>query len=271
MSDQNKQISVTFELLEQILAAGLSTTTTRLLISMIYMQDRENLWRSDEYFIHKPQDAKMWAFGAELRALVGPTGSNNAKSLKKLIEEVDGRGLFDAVSLTDRNTQIHWQFSRDVHEMMACRWLGPDFALLDLDKVRACGSIITLDLYCRVRNLRKKRVPEFELPLEVRWRDYRQKFLGSLQQVVTMENTIAFVGLEWVRRAEGRQRLLVRLRHKGTTWYPDKIRYWSMNARVFRVSSNEIAEIDGRNLRQYALPGESPGQVEANLRKNLAE
>lgn len=269
MTTQNTHVSITFELLEQILAAGLSITTTRLLIGMIYMQDRADLWRSDDLHIRNPEEARTWAFGAELRALVGPAGSNNARSLKRLIAEVAGRGLFDEIALTDRNSRIRWQFDRRVHEMMVARWLGVNFALLDIENVRACGTTTSLDLYCRLRNLRKHPIPEFELPLEARWCDHRLKFLRALQHVVTMENTTAFVALEWVRRGEGCQRLLVRLRHKGTTWYPDKIRYWSLNARVFRVSPTEIAEIDGGDLRCYAIPGEDPALVEENLRKNL--
>lgn len=269
MSTQNTKISITFEFLAQILAAGLSTTTTRLLIGMIYMQDRADLWRSDDLYVHNPEMARSWAFGAELRALVGPAGSNNARPLKKLVAEVAERGLFDEITLSDKNSRIHWQFSNTVHEMMAVRWGGPDFALLDIENVRACGSMTPLDLYCRVRNLRNHPIPEFELPLEGRWCDRRSKFMRGLQQVVTMENTTAFVGLEWVRTGQGCQRLLVRLRHKGTTWYPAKIRFWSLNARVFRVSPSEITEIDGQDLRCYAIPGENPAQVEANLKKNL--
>jgi hypothetical protein len=212
----------------------------------------------------------MWAFGAELRALVGPAGSGNARCLKILIAEVADRGLFDELALTEGNSRIHWQFSKCVHEMMASRWLGADFALLDLEKVRACSSLTTFDLYCRVRNLRNHPIPEFELPLESRWCDFRKKFLKNLRQVVIAEDTMAFVGLEWVRRGEGSQRLRVRLRHKGTTWYPDKLRYWARNARVFRVSPYEITEIDGQDLTNYAMSGENSEQVEANLRKNLA-
>lgn len=270
MSTQNTQVSITSELLEHILAPGISITTARLLIGMIYMQDRADLWRSDDRFVEVPKAARTWAFGAELRALVGPVGANNARSLRKLIAEVTGRGLFDDIRLTDRNSRLRWQFGKSIHEMMASRWFIADFALLDVKNVRACSSMSTLDLYCRVRNLRNHPIPEFELPLEGRWCDHRLKFLQALQQVVTMENMTAFVGLEWVRRGESCRRLLVRLRHKGTTWYPDKIRYWSINARVFRVSPSEITEIDGRDLRHYAISDESPEQVEANLRKNLA-
>lgn len=269
MSTQNTYVSITFNLLEQILAAHLSITTTRLLIAMIYMQDRADLWRSDDLYIRNPEEAATWAFGAELRALVGPVRSNNARSLEKLIDEVAGRGLFDEITLTDRNSRLSWRFSKTVHEIMALRWSGENFALLDIDNVRACRSATTLDLYCRVRNLRKSCIPELELPLEARWCDHRAKFLFALQQVVSMENTTAFVGLEWVRRGVASQRLLVRLRHKGTTWYPAKIRYWAVNARVFRVSPTEIIEIDGEKFEHYAIAGEEPTLVEANLRKNL--
>ncbi|MCA1334947.1 hypothetical protein [Pseudooceanicola marinus] len=269
MTTQNTHISITFNLLEQILAAKLSITTTRLLIAMIYMQDRADLWRSDDLYIQNPEEAATWAFGTELRALVGPAGSNNARSLKKLVDEVAGRGLFDEITLTDRNSRLSWRFSKTVHEMMALRWSGENFALLDIEKVRACRSPTTLDLYCRVRNLRKSRIPEFEMPLEGRWCDHRVNFLCAMQQVVTLENTTAFVGLELVRRGEGSQRLLVRLRHEGTTWYPAKIRFWAFNARVFRVSPTEIIEIDGENFENYAITGEDPALVEANLRKNL--
>ena len=270
MDTQNTQISITFELLERILAAGLSIATTRILICMIYVQDREALWSTDDRFMQNPEEAKMWAFGTELRSLVGPTGSNNARSLKNLVSEVGNRGLFDELFLTDRNSRIHWQFNRSVHELMALRWLGQNFALLDLEKVRACGSMTTLDLYCRVRNLRNHPIPEFEMPLEARWCDHRKKFLLGLQKIVAMENTTAFVGLEWIRRGNNRRRILVRLRNETTTWYPNKLRYWSFNARVFRVSDSEITEIDSRDLRRYVIPGEMPDQVETNLKRNLA-
>lgn len=269
MNTQNTYVSITFNLLEQILAAKLSITTTRLLIAMIYMQDRADLWRSDDLYIQNPDEAATWAFSTELRALVGPAGSNNARSLKKLVDEVAGRGLFDEINLTDRNGRLSWQFSKAVHEIMALRWSGENFALLNIENVRACRSTTTLDLYCRVRNLRKSCIPEFKLPLKGRWCDRRAKFLGALQQVVTMENTTAFVGLEWVRCGAASHRLLVRRRHEGTTWYPAKIQFWAFNARVFRVSPTEIIEIDGGNFEHYAIAGEDPALVEAALRKNL--
>ncbi|WP_425072422.1 hypothetical protein [Sagittula sp. S175] len=270
MTTQNRQVSITFDLLEQILAAGLSITTMRLLIGMIYMQDRADLWRSDDLYLQHPEQAKTWAFCAELRSLVGPVGANNARSVKTLIAETAGRGLFEEITLSDLNRQIHWQFCGSVHAMMSTRWLGANFALLDVENVRACRTPMSLELYCRLRNLRKHPIPEFELPLTERWSVHRPKLMPALKQVVAMENTTAFVGLELVRQGVEYQRLRLRFRHKGTTWFPEKIRFWSLGARVFRVSPDEIVEIDGKDFRCYAIPGENPTKVEANLRKNLA-
>ena len=59
MDNQNTQVSVSFELLEHVLAAKLSITTKRLLIGMTYMQDREELWRSDDRYIQNLEQAKM--------------------------------------------------------------------------------------------------------------------------------------------------------------------------------------------------------------------
>ncbi len=269
MSTNNTYISISFELLENILAAGFSITTTRLLIGMIYTQDRSDLWRSDNLYMIHPAEAETWAFGAELRKLVGPAKANSAAPLNALIAEVEGSGLFNEILMTHGNRRIRWCFSPAVHEKMALRWLGEDFALLDIHHVAACRTLTTLDLYCRARNLRKHPIPEFTIPLERRWCDCRRDHFQALKQVAGMIGTTFFVGLEWERRGEGIQRLRIRLRHEGTTWYPDKLRYWTSNARVFRVSASDDTEINGRDFGNYAIGDEKPAQVEANLRKNL--
>ncbi|WP_150120713.1 MULTISPECIES: hypothetical protein [unclassified Sulfitobacter] len=268
MDTENKNVSITFDLLNSILEAEFSITTTRLLIGMIFLQDRHELWRTDDLYMQDTTRASMWCFGAELRHLVGPSKANKAAPLLNLIAEVSGSGLFDAIHMSNRNHRIHWCFSSAVHQLMALRW-SDDFALIDIRHAAACRSATTLNLYCRIRNLRNHRIPEFEIPLSKRWCDYRREFFQSLQQAVELAGTTAFVGLEWVRRGNGQQRLLIRLRHEGTTWFPDKLRSWSLNSRVFRVSHYEVAEIDKRDFREYAIDGENPTDVEANLRKNL--
>lgn len=269
MDTNNTNVSITFGLLESILGAKFSITTTRLLIGMIYLQDRQELWRTDDRFIQDPDQARMWCFGSELRALVGPSKVNKAAPLLNLISEVEESGLFDIIQMSNRNHRLQWGFSAGVHNAMALRWSG-DFALINIEHTAACRNLTTLELYCRIRNLRNHRIPEFEMPLAKRWCDYRREFFRSLQQAVALTGTTAFVGLEWVRRGDGEQRLLIRLRHSGTTWYPDKLRKWSLNARVFRVSNGTATMIDSRNLSEYAIKGEKPYDVEANLRKNLA-
>jgi hypothetical protein len=271
MTIKNTYVSISFELLKNILSAGFSITTTRLLIGMIYIQDRADLWRSDDRYMSQPAEAETWEFGAELRKLVGPTKVNSAAPLIALIADVQGSGLFDEIFMTHGNRRIRWRFSPVVHEKMALRWLGEAFALLDIHHVAACRTVSTLDLYCRSRNLRNHRIPEFIVPLERRWCDCRRDLFLALKQVAGMVGTTFFVGLEWERRGEGVQRLRIRLRHEGTTWYPDKLRYWALNARVFRVSESDEIEIDGQDLRDYAIWNEDPAQVEANLRKNLRQ
>jgi len=53
MATNNTYVSISFELLENILSAGFSITTARLLIGMIYAQDRADLWRSDDRDIYQ--------------------------------------------------------------------------------------------------------------------------------------------------------------------------------------------------------------------------
>lgn len=269
MSTNNTKVSISFELLESILAAGFSITTTRFLIGMIYMQDRTDLWRSDDRYMTHPAEAETWEFGAVLRKLVGPRKANSAAPLIALIAEVEGSGLFDKILMTHGNCRIRWRFSPVVHEKMALRWLGEAFALIDIHQVAACRAHSTLDLYCRSRNLRKHPIPEFVRPLERRWCDCRRDLFQALRQVAEMIDTTFFIGLEWQRRGEGVQHLRIRLRHEGTTWYPDKLRYWAPNSRVFKVSASASKEIDGRDFRDYAIGHEDPAQVEKNLRKNL--
>lgn len=269
MSTNNTYVSISFELLENILAAGFSITTTRLLIGMIYVQDRADLWRSDDRYISSPAEAESWEFGSQLRKLVGPAKANSATPLIALIAEVEGSGLFDQIFMSHGNCRIRWRFSPVVHEKMALRWLGDAFALLDIHHVAACRTMTTLEFYCRARSLRNHPIPEFVIPLEKRWCDSRRDILKALKQVANMIGTTFFVGLEWDRRGEGTQQLRIRLRHEGTTWYPNKIRYWALNARVFRVSASTDIEIDGKDFRHYAVENEDPAEVEANLRKNL--
>ena len=97
MTTNNTNVSISFELLENILTAGFSITTTRLLIGIIYVQDRADLWRSDDLYMAQPEEAETWEFGSELRKLVGPTKANSAAPLIKLIAEVQGSGLFDRI------------------------------------------------------------------------------------------------------------------------------------------------------------------------------
>jgi len=274
MTPSNGKVSITFALLERIFTARYSITTTRLLIAMIHLQDMHDLWSTHDEFMRFPERAQTWASGAELRALVGPKAANKAAALTRLVSEVSdhaqtgGLDLFDKIAMIHKNRTLTWQFPPFVHELMALRW-QKNFAILDLGHVAQCRSNRTLILYCSVQNLRKSWIPEFCGPVEGLWSDYRPGLFDSLRQVAAMVDTTFFVGLEPIRGSRSTESVRYRLRHPGTTWYPDKIRHWAHGARVFKISASDAREIEPRNLCEYAIGNEEPAQVEAILRRNL--
>ncbi|SMX34405.1 hypothetical protein [Actibacterium lipolyticum] len=269
MRKHNNQVSIPYNLLKAILDTELRISTTRLLIALFAWQDFNDLWSRYDTYVKNPEQARTWAPCKALRDLVGPKSANTAKSLVTMVEQVSQTWLFDDLRLSEDHKTIYWQFSSHVHNWMARRFFEESFALLDLRDVAACRSHLTLSLYCGAKNLRNHPLPEYVIPLSKPWSTHRRGLFTSLQQVSKMVDTTFFVGLEWIYRADRKQQLRIRLRHHGTTWYPDKLRQWGTDARVFKLNSEELREIRNRHFPDYAIPGEAPGSVEKNLRRNL--
>ena len=212
-------------LAEVVAFLPLSAPTLRVLHALLHWQHTYVEWRPE--FVNDPDAASTWCRVADLRASLDMR-SRDARTLRRAVEELSSRGIFDFILLSENNRNLRWCFSSNVHELMLER--TDRYALLDIDCIRACRTPAELMIYVLTAQVWQMRYPEFFLYSEslrqdpssdaqlIDWRRERRRLCPAFIHVAGLLGAEFVLRLLQDQRRPGIGKVSVRLRHPSARW-----------------------------------------------------
>lgn len=245
MPTENGKIMVPWPLAETLIQTRLSTTTLRLVFSMLHRLDLADVCGPGA-----PADPPtIWAACADLRARVGPRRPNGARDIHAAMDELLRAEILVAADLLNRNTDFQWRFAPWVWSHMRVRdW--SDYVLVDLVELGQCSSWYTVLLYIRMRKLHGSDAPQFQMAIDPNSSIAAQtrRLTEATRRVASILNVVCYIGLEHARHAPIPERFVIKLTHPGTRWKKHAYLKFRPNSQVWRVDGIGIHRFDPRSV-----------------------
>lgn len=241
MSIDNGKVMVPWPLAEAIIHTDMSTTTLRLVFSMLHQLDLADVCGPTA-----PTDPPtIWASCADLRARVGPRHSKGAREFhiarKKLLE----LGILVQGELLNRSTDFQWRFAPWVWSHMRDRdW--SNYVLVDLLEIGQCKSWYTLMLYVWMRKLHGSDAPQFQMMVdpERSIKPQIKRLTEAMRRVADILDVVCYIGLEYARHAPMPEHFLVKMTHPKTRWKKHAYLKFRPNSQVWRVERRGSRRFD---------------------------
>jgi hypothetical protein len=235
----------------------LSDAEIRLLHVLLHATCR----RTDDWYrgTALQPDAGYRASCMDLRRRLGLEASNSNRVIRDTLPRLAATGLFQEIRLAHRNRKLVWRFADDT---FAALFSDSDYGLLDIAALATLKSRFDLDLWVHLAIVRRMNAPRIAFPLEdlyalrdsqgaLAWSDLRKPFLGALHKIAALHEMQVVLLLDWEGRLPGIDRVLLRLRHAGTSWRYEALgKTYLDTVRVIVLDATMRAE-----LKPEALPG----------------
>ena len=245
MPIDNWKIMVPWPLAETLIHLDLSTTTLRLVFSMLHQLDLAEVCGPSA----PTEPPTIWASCADLRARVGPRRPNGARDFHKALTELLDTGLLVSGDLLNGNTNFQWRFAPWLWTHMRDRdWRN--YLLVDLAELGQGGSRFTLMLYIQMRRLHGSKAPQFlvainpERPIGLQIKQLTE----AARRVADILGVVCYIGLEHARHAPAPEHFLVKMTHPKTRWKKHAYLKFRANSQVWRVDRSGSRRFDPRSV-----------------------